>query len=72
MSGEDYGSNRALGSAALQLVGGVLIGGGTWFGYLDGMRQPLALALGTVAAGYFVIAGAVRVMVGILTRRARR
>ena len=72
MSTEDYGSRRSLSSAALMLVGGVLISLGTWYGYQDGLRQPITIVLGVTAGGYFVIAGSVRVAVGILTRRARR
>ena len=69
---EDYGSNRAMGSAALLLVGGMLITAGTWFGYQDGLRHPIALLLGILSGGYFLISGTVRVIVGVLTRRGER
>lgn len=72
MSEEDYGSNRSMGSAALFLIAGILIAVGTWFGYQDGVRQPPMLIVGVVGGGYLLISGAVRVAVGILTRRAGR
>ena len=70
MTFEDHGSTRALGGAALQLVGGLLSGTALVFGYLDGLRNPISLSLGSVAALYFTVSGAVRLWVGALTRRA--
>lgn len=61
-----------MGSASLLLVAGALIAAGTWFGYQDGLRHPAAIAGGVMAGGYFLVAGSVRVAVGVLTRRARR
>lgn len=72
MTDEDYGSARSLGSAALLLLAGILIASGTWFGYQDGMRTPPILIIGVVVGGYFLVAGAVRVAVGLLSRRVGR
>jgi hypothetical protein len=72
MTDEDYGSGRALGSAVLLMAAGILISAGTWFGYQDGLRQPPVLIIGVVVGGYFLVAGSVRVAVGLLTRRAGR
>ena len=65
---DDHGSNKAIGGAALQLVGGLLTA--IYFGYLDGLRNPISIGLGVIIGGYFVISGSVRVVVGYLTRRA--
>ena len=72
MSTEDYGSSRSLFAAALMLIGGIAITLGTWMGYQEGVRHPATLMLGVVGGGYFLIAGAVRVAVGLLTRRSQR
>lgn len=70
MANEDHGSGKALGGAALQLAGGLLILSGMLFGYLDGLRHPISLGLGGLAGMYFVVSGSVRVVLGWLTRRA--
>lgn len=72
MTDEDYGSGRALGSAALLLLAGILIGAGTWYGYQDGLRQPPVLIIGVVVGAYFLVAGGVRVAIGLLSRLAGR
>lgn len=69
---EDYGSSRALSGAALQLVGGILIGTAIWLGAMEGMRSPITIGLGGLAALYFVVSGSVHLVIGALTRRARR
>ena len=71
MTKDDPGSGKAIGGAALQLIGGLLIATAIYFAYLDGLRHPLSLGLGIVAGGYFVVSGAIRVALGVLTRRAR-
>lgn len=71
MTTEDHGSNKAIGGATLQLVGGSLIVTAIYFGYLDGLRNPISIGLGAAIGGYFIISGCVRVSLGILTRRAR-
>lgn len=70
MTSKDPGSTKAIAGAALQLVGGALIGTAIYFGYLDGLRNPLSLGLGIISAGYFVVSGVIRVALGVLTRRA--
>ena len=72
MSDYDHGTNKALGSSVLQLVGGVLISSALFLGYQDGMRSQLGLLLGGAAGLYFVVSGGVRLGVAVLTRRARR
>ena len=72
MSTEDYGSSRSLFAAVLMLVGGIAITIGVWMGYQEGIRHPATLMLGVVGGGYFLIAGSVRVVVGLLARRAQR
>ncbi len=71
MTTEDHGSNKAIGGAALQLLGGALIVTAIYFGYLDGLRNPISIGLGVATGGYFMISGGVRLAVGYLTRRAR-
>jgi hypothetical protein len=70
MTTDDHGSNKAIGGAALQLVGGSLIVTAIYFGYLDGLRNPISIGLGVAIGGYFMISGSVRVAIGYLTRRA--
>lgn len=72
MSTEDYGSSRSLFAAVLMLIGGIAITTGVWMGYQEGIRQPATLMLGVVGGGYFLIAGSVRVVVGLLTRRSQQ
>lgn len=72
MSTEDYGSSRSLFAAGLMLVGGIAITTGVWMGYQEGIRSPATLMLGVVGGGYFLIAGSVRIVVGLLARRAQR
>jgi len=72
MTTDDHGSNKAIGGATLQLVGGLLIVTAIYFGYLDGLRNPISIGLGVIIGGYFIISGAVRVSIGYLTRRAQR
>ena len=71
MSDFDHGSNRALGSALLQLLGGALICAALYLGYRDGLRSQGGLLLGGVAGVYFLVSGGVRLGVAVLTRRAR-
>ena len=71
MMTDDHGSSKALGGAALQFVGGLLIVVAIYFGYLDGLRNPISIGLGVIIGGYFVISGAVRLAIGYLTRRAQ-
>lgn len=71
MADEDYGSTRSLGSAILLLMAGLLVSAGTWFGYQDGLRTPPVLTGGVLAGAYFLVAGGVRVVIGLLTRRTR-
>lgn len=70
MSFEDHGSTKAISGAALQLAGGLLIGTAICFAYLDGVRNPLSIGLGGLAAMYFTVSGGVRIYVGVMTRRA--
>ena len=70
MSFEDHGSTKAISGAVLQLVGGLLIAIAIYFAYLDGVRNPVSIGLGGLAAMYFTVSGGVRVYVGIVTRRA--
>ena len=70
MTTEDHGAGKAIGGAALQLVGGLLIVSAMYFAYLDGLRNPISIGLGIIIGGYFIISGSVRVAVGVLTRRA--
>ncbi len=70
MSFEDHGSTKAISGAALQLVGGLLIATALYFAYLDGVRSPISIGLGGLAALYFTVSGGVRVYVGIVTRRS--
>ena len=70
MTTEDHGSNKAIGGAALQLVGGTLIVTAMYYGYLDGLRNPISIGLGVIIGGYFFISGSVRIVIGVLTRRA--
>ena len=71
MMTDDHGSSKALGGAALQFMGGLLIVVAIYFGYLDGLRNPISIGLGVLIGGYFVISGAVRLAIGYLTRRAQ-
>lgn len=67
---EDHGSTKALAGAGLQLFGGLLIVTAIYYGYLDGLRNPISIGLGAVIGGYFAISGVVRLVIGFLTRRA--
>jgi hypothetical protein len=70
MSYEDYGSPRSLFAACLMFVGGIAISTGVWMAYQEGVRAPATLMFGVIGGGYFLIAGSVRIVVGLLARRS--
>jgi len=69
MTTDDHGSNKAIGGAALQLVGGLLIVTAIYFGYLDGLRNPISIGLGAV--NNFIVYLGIMLLLGVCLTAAQ-
>lgn len=70
MTDVDHGSGKALAGAFLQLLGGLLLATAMFIGFRDARTGTFSLSIGSLAALYFMVSGSVRLVVGVLTRRA--
>ena len=70
MTDVDHGSNKALSGAFLQLLGGVLLATAMFIGFSEGRAGTFSLGVGSLAAMYFIVSGSVRLVIGVMTRRA--